>query len=288
MRSKIGVAVFFLSFCFSSLATASPMKVMTFNVMCDFCDGKKEYGTFKERIPFIADTINRHEPDLVSLQEIRSRIQLKKILRKLKIKYRAVYSQGMFLSYPDATLLVRTDRFSVTEEWGGFLGKNWPSFSFGWAAAFPRRLQFAKILDHWNGTHFIFAGTHFDNNRKNKEPSAELAVKLFAEETLPILFAGDMNLNPTSPGYTVLSSSLRDSFSEAGNPIFFSNSGTIHPNEACMDAVTQVFPACRIDHLFLSKNAPWKIRSWGVDLYRYRTGRSFTSDHRAVIVELGF
>ena len=47
----------------------APLKLMNFNTMCVFCGDKEEYGTFEQRMAAVADTINRHDPDILSLQD---------------------------------------------------------------------------------------------------------------------------------------------------------------------------------------------------------------------------
>lgn len=270
---------------FVASSEAKPLRVMTFNTMCDFCGKKKESGRFKDRIRAIGDTINRHNPDLISLQEIRTANQVRRIQKTLKSEYIRVYSKGEILSYTDATLLVRKDRFKVIRRGGYWLGPNAPRFSFGWKTAIPRRLQWAELEEIETGERFKFIGSHFDNKLKNKEPTAKWMVEEFKDSKLPIIFGGDTNLWPALNGYGVLTDTFRDTFHEVSEHPYYSN-GPTKNSDGCNLNKAEVFPDCRVDHVLLSRNAPWKTRAWGVDTYKYYGSEGFVSDHRAVIVDL--
>ncbi|MBS1961966.1 MAG: endonuclease/exonuclease/phosphatase family protein [Bdellovibrionales bacterium] len=261
------------------------MRVMTFNLMCDFCDKGGTKGTFDERLALVADTINRHDPDLISLQELRTRGQVESLLARLKEKYTPIFAGGFLASYPDPTLFVRASRFTVETKDGFWLGPSSPWFGFGWKTSFPRRVEYAELLDGKSGGHFVFAGTHFDNNPRNRDPSAELVVKKFAASGTPVIFAGDTNLRPDRPGYAALSSAFRDAFVEAKTYSYVAN-GSMIPTDGCNLEKASTFPECRVDHVFLSRSAPWRVRRWAVDTFRYPQSNGFISDHRAVIVEL--
>src|SRR5262249_25506530 len=149
------------------------------------------------------------DPDLISIQELRTRAQVNQLNRKLGNQYTLIYAKGL-LSYTDATLMVRKSRFKVLATDGGFLGPHWPHFSFGWQTGMPRRLQIADLEDNQDGLKFRFAGTHFDNAGPDKEPSAEFVVDLFSKSELPVLFAGDTNSNPNSKSYGTLKTFFRN------------------------------------------------------------------------------
>jgi endonuclease/exonuclease/phosphatase family metal-dependent hydrolase len=265
-------------------ASAEPqnLRVMTFNVMCDFCGHNDEIGHLKKRLPGIADTINRHDPDLISVQELRTGRQVRRLQRKLKEKYIALYRRGFF-SFADPTLLVRKSRFKVIDHGGFWLGPNSPRFSFGWALAFPRRVEWARLEDLKTGERFTFAGTHFDNNGKNKTPSAKLVVDTFFPSNLPVVFAGDTNLGTTFEGYRTLTGAFRDSYNEVADHPYIANGPTVN-SDGCNLEKASVFPDCRIDHVLLSPSSPWRVKKWSVDVFKY--ARGFVSDHRAIVVDL--
>jgi endonuclease/exonuclease/phosphatase family metal-dependent hydrolase len=281
-RLWVGVMVFLFSF---AAQAASPLKVMTFNTMCDVCNGFRGFTRFNDRLDQIADTILRHDPDLIGLQEVRTRNQVRRIQNRLKGKYVAVFSKGFPLSYADPVQLVRKSRFKIGKKRGGWLGPKFPDFSFGWSTKIPRRMQSLELTDAHSGEGLLFVSAHFDNGFTNKGASAELLAKWAMEPGLPVIFAGDTNIKPNWSGYTTLTGAFRDTFHEVESIDYVANQPYTN-SDGCNLNKGKTFPNCRVDHVLLSPSAPWRARSWGVDVYRYGKKRAFVSDHRAVIVEL--
>ncbi len=190
------------------------------------------------------------------------------------------------MRFVDPILLIDPKRFELIEEDSFWLGKN-PKFPLGWKLAFPRRLQWAELHDKVRHENFIFVGTHFDNNSANKTPSAELVNHYLQRFNLPILFAGDTNLEPAMKGYNLLTQNLFANTFPGLSKIKFYKNADFKLSEACAGQnPNQIFPDCRIDHVLTSHNSPWKVKSWGIDFFRYHGRKGFASDHRAVIVEL--
>jgi len=118
---------------------------------------------------------------------------------------------------------------------------------------------------------------------ENRNPSAELVVKTLLPSDAPLLFAGDSNLRPGDPGFNTLAASFRDTFTEVSEHPYVANGPTVNTDGCSLDP-RLVFPDCRVDHVLLSPGAPWRTRSWSVDVYKY--ARGFISDHRAIVVDL--
>lgn len=276
-----------LLFCltFNQTAQSAEMKIMTYNTMCKMCDLKKEYGTFDERIQAIADTILRHDPDLVGLQEIQSSRHIKRLEKLLDEKYFSFYKRHTLYPATDAIVLVKKERFDVLEESGVWLGPKSPKFNFGWKFRTPRRLHWAVVKDRQNQKTFIFSVSHFDNSQDNSGPSAKQVQEYFAEAKLPVIFAADTNITPDRQSFSwLLGDNMDDTFNLALTHEVFSNSNYSEDN-LCATGLTP-WPKCRIDHLLVSKNTSWIIENWGVDVYRYTGNATFSSDHRAVIATL--
>lgn len=273
-----------LSLLFSLNSFAESLKIVNFNTMCDFCGDKEKYGTFKKRLDNMADTLNRHNPDLVSLQEFSNIRQVRKVVKQVKGDYQLVFSDGKLANYTDPVLMVKKDRFTVLDQGGFWLGPNKKSPK-GWELAIPRRMQWARLLDKKTQGEFIFIGSHFDNNSANKAPSAKVVNEFVKTQNLPVLFAGDTNLKTDHDGYEFLiGNELVDTFPGVGNVTFFANKPyDIH--DACNKSKSPTFPECRIDHVLHTPNFPYTLKSWGVDVFRYNGTLGFVSDHRAVIVE---
>lgn len=286
MNRRFWVLLFgFAQFFAAGLAYSEPIRVMSFNVMCDFCGKERETGRFSQRLKGIADTINRYDPDLISLQELRNRNQVRRLQKRLNRKYHSIFSRGRILSYADATLLIRKDRFQVIRSGGAWLGPHSPHFSFGWKPGFPRRIEWADVESRATGERLRFIGSHFDNAVANKEPSARLLKKGFGGSEMPTIFAGDSNLRTDMPGYRTLLGAFRDTYDEVKDHPYYSSRATVN-SDGCTLNPAETFPECRIDHILLSHGSPWRVQSWGLDVEKYYGSLGFVSDHRAVIVDL--
>jgi exonuclease III len=269
---------------FTASANAAPLRILNFNTMCDKCKGAPIYGKFEERWPRIVDTIQRYHPDLLSLQEIRTESQVKRLNRAFPGVYTWVYFKSGLIKYTDVVLGFRTARFEMLGHTGGWLGPRWPKFSLGWEIGLPRRLNTVTLRDRQDGLTFFLSGTHFDNNSANKEPSARILANRTALQEIPGIFAGDSNLPPHTTGYAQMRQQFRDSFLEVAAEL--SANGPFESREACHYPDRDQYPGCRIDHVLLTHNAPWKAERFVIDLYRYGPKKQLASDHRAVIVDL--
>lgn len=269
---------------FSASALAQEMRVMTFNTTCSVCN-KGKFDKFKKRKYWIVDTIERNKPDLIGMQEVLTHWQLNWFQRKLK-DYRMIYHRKFYIfRYADPALFIKKDRFTV-EKWGGFwLGplKGW--FSFGWKIALPRRIQWSRLQDNFTGKKFYFVSSHFDNSKKNKEKSARVFTRAFDNLKYPVILAADTNLKPSMSGFQHINETYHDSFDLADQITFVKNSET-GPDDSCNLEKGKTFPECRVDHIFLSKDASWKVKLWGVDQYKYGDNNRFTSDHRAYFADI--
>lgn len=279
------IALLFLA-TLSVLGHSSEVKVMTFNVMCDVCGDRDVYDRFKDRLGQIADTIKRHDPDLISLQEFRTKRQLMRLNDLLGKKYRVLYSNGVILNYADPALFIKRERFDVLSHHSFWLGPRNGRFSFGWQFAIPRKLRYSRVKDRTTGKLFIFAGSHFDNHIENKAPSAELVNDYFSKFELPVVLAADTNLKPELPAYEVLKGNLfNDSYDQVSDVSYSANT-TYSVHDACNIKKAKTFPECRVDHIFLSHKSPYHVKDWIVDVHRYGKKERFASDHRAVMVVL--
>jgi hypothetical protein len=89
-----------------------PMVVMTFNVLCSFCDDT--YDPWEDRVGYISDTIARHDPDLVGLQELFTGDEVQQLL-DLNPDYDALFYSDETTDYADATIWWRADRYEPIE-----------------------------------------------------------------------------------------------------------------------------------------------------------------------------
>tara|TARA_R110002049_G_scaffold190930_2_gene359599 strand:+ start:106 stop:879 length:774 start_codon:yes stop_codon:yes gene_type:complete len=254
--------------------------------MCDICGDKDHFDKFKKRVDQIVDTVKRSNPDIISFQEFRTKRQLLKINKRLGKQYEVLYSDGLILNYADPALFIRKDRFEVIKHYSFWLGPRGGRFSFGWRFGIPRKLRYSVLKDKVSGLEFAFVGSHFDNSKKNKYPSAIMVNEHLIKKNLPIIFAADTNLKPDMEGLEFLKKDLfEDTFYKVDSVNYLANTPySIH--DACNIEKDTVFPDCRVDHVLLSKGSPFSVKKWSVDVYRYGNRKVFVSDHRAIIVDL--
>jgi endonuclease/exonuclease/phosphatase family metal-dependent hydrolase len=267
--------------------TNASTRVMTFNTTCSKLCEKGNYDKFKYRKHWIVDTIKRNNPDLVALQEVLLSRQLKWIKKKLKDYHLIYYRKFYIFRFADPALLIKKQKYEISKNGGFWLGPRGYRFSFGWKRALPRRVHWAKLRDIEQDQEFYFVSSHFDNRKKNKERSAEVLTNAFKNVELPIIFAADTNLRPEMDGFKHLLTQFEDSFELKENFEMIRNSDTtIH--DSCNLEKATIFPACRVDHILLSKRHRWKVSNWGVDQFKYGKKERFTSDHRAIFADLEF
>jgi endonuclease/exonuclease/phosphatase family metal-dependent hydrolase len=258
---------------------------MTFNTTCAHLCEKGKFDKFKERKHWILDTIKRTNPDLISLQEVLSTKQLRWFKKRLPEYHMRYYRKYFIFRYADPAILVKKSKFDITKSGGFWLGPRKGKFSFGWKTAFPRQIRWTKIIQKDSGQEFYFAGSHFDNSKKNKENSAKVMVKAFENLSAPVIFAADTNLRPHMDGFKHLNQSYYDSYDITKNVSYLKNSET-NPDDSCNLEKGKTFPSCRVDHIFLDKKYDWEVSNWIIDQYKYGKNNRFTSDHRALIADI--
>jgi len=253
------------------------LRVMTYNILVDL--DNPDYDDWTDRRAGIVDTINRHDPDLIGLQEP-VQGQVDDLLESFP-EYGAVHHQAGFT---DATILYRTARFSK-----GKVNIYWLSptpeeeYSLGFGNIMPRMVIRVDLRDVAAGRSFYFINTHFDNTA----PSQDKSAPLFLERTeplagkLPVVITGDFNSNLNSTAYDSLTS---------GAGFSLKNSFDLAP-EWSMDTNVDPRPDYdtdrRIDHIFLA-GGDFACDWWVVDITTYPPNDRYPSDHFAMAADLRF
>jgi endonuclease/exonuclease/phosphatase family metal-dependent hydrolase len=254
------------------------LRVMTFNVLCSFCD--PTFPPWETRVPWIGDTLSRHDPDLVGLQEIVTADELTQILEAAP-GYLPVYFEGAGGAYPDATVLFRASRFEPVQTgfyWLSPTPDDPMSTGFADGLQFPRLVTWTVLRQLDDGAQLYFATTHFDNNAPSQELSAPLVLERIAPfDGLPQVMLGDFNSRPDSEAYAILTGAgaFADSFHLA-------EAWSIETNAARRPAYDT---SERIDHVLL-RGTPWSVPSWTVDTWTYGAEASYVSDHFAIAAEV--
>ncbi len=251
-------------------------KVMTFNTMCDFCKGSN-FFTYENRAQSLRQILEIHQADLIALQEVRNFDQIKFISKNLK-DYQIVSNNSGFISYADPTLIIHKS-FKIIESGQFWLGPDKDSLNFGWKLALPIQVIWAKLK--FNKVEFIFASTHFDNRLENLAGAADLVHNHFSTQPIPVIFAGDTNLTTDMLSYNLLTKKYFLNSYEVINELKIHGNKT-KEKDLCYLKKGKKFPECRVDHILISKNFPYKPTSFTIDLTRFEN--EFPSDHRPVIV----
>ncbi len=262
---------------FNSFALS--IKVMTFNTMCDFCKGS-DFFNYDKRIKQIHKIIEKHRPDLIALQEVRTTGQIRKILGELP-DYKIISNEGEWISYADPTLIYNAKKFELLSEHRRWLGPGDGSFTLGWKYALPRQILWGVFKT--KERNIIFASTHFDNLLANLLGSAYLVNKIFREAKDPVILAADTNIRTNMPEYQTLTQQVFiNAFDIKKN---FKVDGAYHSDkDLCYLRKGHNFPDCRVDHVLLSGQHPWQVLNYVIDTTKFNG--KFPSDHRAVITEI--
>jgi endonuclease/exonuclease/phosphatase family metal-dependent hydrolase len=272
---------------FLSMNSFAKVRVMTFNTTCSYVCEKGNFDKFKYRKHWIVDTVKRSNPDLIGFQEVLTSFQLNWFKKELKDYHLMYFRKYYIFRFADPALFVKKSRFNI-KKWGGFwLGPRGYRFSLGWKRRLPRRLQWARLEDKDTGKQFYFASSHFDNNKKNKTPSSKVFTNAFDKVNLPVIFAADTNLRPHMEGYKHITKTYHDSYDVTENVVMLKNADT-NKDDSCNIEKGTSFPSCRVDHIFLSKTHDWRVFNWTIDQFKYGKKNRFTSDHRALFVDLEF
>jgi endonuclease/exonuclease/phosphatase family metal-dependent hydrolase len=262
-----------------------PMVVMTFNVLCSFCDDT--YDPWEDRVGYISDTIARHDPDLVGLQELFTAEEVQQLL-DLNPGYDALYYSDDTSDYADATIWWRSDRYELVDS-----GFYWLSpapdlpFSVGFSQPqLPRLVAWAQLRELATQAEFLFVDTHFDNNSPSQELSAPLLLERTEAQagTLPIVVVGDFNSRPDTTAYAILTGGVEPGGFALTNSFDLAAEWSVDSNE---DPVPAYDPSIRIDHIFVA-GGEWTVPWWVVDTWVYGPSLLHTSDHFAMAAQLQF
>lgn len=267
----------------------APVSVMTFNVLCSLC-ATKEHDPWEQRLNMFRDVFDRHDPDLVGLQELGPfGDEVGLMLERLPGRGAISFAPEDAAPYPDAAIFYRKDRFSVIES-----GEYWLSptpdvpNSNGFATPqLPRLLVWALLKDKAGDREIYFASTHFDNNTPSQAMSAPLVKERtapFAQNT-PVVVLGDFNSQPSDPAWDTLTT-------DAGHGFAFVDAQSI---AAEWSVITNQEPppsydlADRIDHIFVAGNTTdWSASSWHADLTVYPPNDRYPSDHFPIVATLEY
>jgi endonuclease/exonuclease/phosphatase family metal-dependent hydrolase len=253
--------------------------VMTYNVRYGLADDGE--NSWEYRKDNLVSLIKKHNPDFLGTQEglpfqidhINSALPDHNFIGenrdgKGKGEYSAIFYNQL--------------KYNVVEQHTFWLSPTPNTVSKGWDAAYPRICTYGLFKDKNSNTQFWVINTHLDHvGVLAREQSVVLILNKIKEintENLPLVFMGDLNVEPESKPIKILKTKLKDSkdINIEGN--------TIKPDGTFNAFQFNVPVTKRIDYIFISKNNKLKVKKY--EVLNDSNDSKYPSDHLPVYVEL--
>ncbi|MFN2567161.1 MAG: endonuclease/exonuclease/phosphatase family protein [Gemmatimonadaceae bacterium] len=264
-----------------SLASAPPLRVMTFNLRYDTpSDGA---NAWPHRRDWVAALIRFHAPDALGVQEALAHMLADLDARLPEFARVGVGRADGRTRGEFSAILYRTDRLELLNS-GTFWLSPTPEVagSKGWDAAIERIATWARFRDRGTGCRHLHLNTHFDHvGEQARQESARLIRRRIATlaDGMPVVVTGDLNADPASEPYRILT---RDSVGDATPPLrdalVASRDGHYGPTST-WTAFRAIEPGRRIDYVLVSLQV--RVLKHGI-LPDSWDGR-FPSDHLPVL-----
>lgn len=186
------------------------MKVVTFNIRC--ADDPNGHSV-PERAPRLFSLLRAEDPDLIGLQEVTPQ-WLQLLTREFSDdyvilnKFRSTDPEDM----EAATVLYKKDRFRALDEGHFWLSDTPWVESLGDDVLYHchRICQWVRLMEESTGKTFTFLNTHFGFGDSYQVESVRLLQKTATLLGGPVLFTGDFNMEPDSPGYLEMTTVYAD------------------------------------------------------------------------------
>ncbi|MFD2920154.1 endonuclease/exonuclease/phosphatase family protein [Terrimonas rubra] len=261
MKTKALLAAAMLLLLQTVVTAQQRIKVLTFNIY----HGEAHYERGTSNLQKIAAVINEHQPDFVAMQEVDS-----------MTNRTARFNNGQRIDIvKELAALTKMNGYfakAIDYDNGGYgegvLTKK-PATVTRYALPIPKggegraMLQVQQKLA--NGRTIVFAGNHlcheFDVNRIDQIKTVD---SITQKSAYPVILAGDWNFVPGSAEYAIITKNFKDAAVVKGKP------------EATFPYTA---PKIRLDMVFLSNNAKWKV----IDVAVLKND---ASDHMPVLVTL--
>ena len=254
---------------------AQTLRVATYNIRYhNPDDGEHAWPHRKDRV---ISTIRFNGAHLIGMQEV-LKDQIDDLSSALtEYKWLGVGRDDGKEAGEYSPIFYRSDRLEALESGTFWLSKN-PDVpgSKDWDAAITRIVTWARFRDLRTDSTFYHFNTHFDHRgERAREKSAELIAHRASKVAgnLPILVTGDFNFVETTPGYNVLTQTLRDAYYVSEEP-HHGPSGTFSGFEVGARQLKN-----RIDYIFVNNN----VRVLQHAILSDQWDGAYSSDHLAVI-----
>lgn len=260
-----------------SLPSQAQIEVMSYNVrFANETDGENSWSLRKD---YITTQIQFYEPDIMGVQEAVLE-QLEYFKDNLEgYEYVGVGRDDGKTKGEFSAIFYDTQKFNVLKEDTFWLSETPEKISVGWDAAMERVCTYALFEDKETRERFWVFNSHFDHiGEKARKESARLVLQKIEElnsEALPVIFMGDLNLEPNTAGVRLIAEKMNDT--KKVSELDFGPEGTFNGYEFCEPATR------RIDYIFTSKE---DIQVLKYAVLTDSKDMKYPSDHFPVFVEL--
>lgn len=260
-----------------SMQPTAMLKVMSYNIRCGYCEAEGTPQYWPERKFLLAHVIQTQQPDLIGLQEAEL-FQVADLIAMLpQYQWFGEGRDDGKTKGESTAVLYRKDKLKLLSAKTWWLSATPQQVSRGWDAHLNRTVTQTQFQEMKSGQSFYFFNTHFDHQGQQAQLQSALLIKRVVEQLPPdskVLLTGDLNVQPESPPYLVLSQTMQDSALVAKAQ---QSKGIGTFNGFGRDPAN---PNPTIDYIFVSKNL--MVQSYQVDHRRYND--LYPSDHEAVVV----
>lgn len=185
----------------SAEPASPPVVLMTYNILHSL--NPLPPGNWSRRRPLVWETIRRHHPDILALQEVLQG-QLEDFDREFGREY-AWVGRGHAGGFDGEILPVawRRDRFEpLAHEFFWLSPTPEVTGSGGWGGRFPRVVTVVRLREKATGRELVVCNNHWEADNDLMEARRESARLLLARTArlpagLPVFLCGDFNIVPT-------------------------------------------------------------------------------------------
>lgn len=217
----------FLFIAFTAASKAQEIKVITYNIRYNNpADGENSWPNRKASVDSI---FKQYDADVYCLQEVlhSQLLDLQSMLNGYS--WVGVGRDDGKEAGEHSPIFYKANKYSLINS-GTFWLSPTPTIagSKGWDAALPRICTWVQLKNISNGKVFCVFNTHFDHQgKKARQESVSLILSTTraVADSLPILFAGDLNSEPNSRAYKMILCNRKYGFTDsyrkqAGNCTF--------------------------------------------------------------------
>ena len=255
-----------------------PIRAMSYNIRCGYCENESDVNHWSRRKFLVADVIRRSRADVVGLQEVEL-FQARSLAVLLgDFDWVGVGRDDGADKGEMNAVFVRRSAFSINSYKTLWLSETPEQVSIGWDAALNRTVTIVSLKSKSTGQNLSFLNTHFDHmGQRARKESAALISRVIAgmSDKSPRILVGDLNAAANFPGYELLTHQMHDAAVVTVAP---GTGGDMTFNGFGKD----LQPGNKIDYLFVSPGQEVKSHKVITDLY----DGLYPSDHFPVVIEV--